>query len=265
MQIPILHGVYTNESPDYRVSYPRNLVPVPQDNGISKGYLRPSNGLVKFGDGIGVDRGGINWNDVCYRVMGSKLVKIGADGVSTIIGDVGNGGQVSLDYSFDYLAIASGKKLFLYDGSTLTQVTDPDLGIVLDVTWIDGYFMTTDGEFLVITELADPFSVNPLKYGSSEASPDEVKGLLKLRNEVYAFNRYTIEVFDNVGAANFPFQRVPGAQIERGAIGTHTACIFMETIAFLGSGLNEAPAIWLGNNSNSIKISTREIDQILAD
>mgnify|MGYP000601295104 FL=1 len=265
MKIPVLNGVYTDDSPDYRVSYPRNLVPVPQQNGISSGYLRPANGIVKDGDSVGIDRGGINWDNVCYRVMGTKLVSIDASGISTTIGDVGGSAQVSMDYSFDYLAIASNGNLFLYDGTTLTQNTDVDLGLVLDVVWIDGYFMTTDGEFLVVTELNDPFAVNPLKYGSSEASPDPVEGLLKLRNEVYAFNRYTIEIFDNIGGENFPFQRVAGAQIERGAIGTHTACIFMETIAFLGSGLNEAPAIWLGNNSNTIKVSTREIDHILAD
>ena len=265
MKVPVLNGVYTDESPDYRVSYPRNLIPIPQQNGISAGYLRPANGLIKFGDGVGADRGGISWNCVYYRVMGTKLVSIDQNGVSTIIGDVGGTSEVSFDYSFDYLAVASNNNLFLYDGTTLEQVTDADLGTVLDMVWIDGYFMTTDGEFLVITELNDPFSVNPLKYGSSEASPDPIKGLLRLRNEIYAFNRYTIEVFDNVGAENFPFQRVSGAQIERGAIGTHTACVFMETIAFLGSGINEAPAIWLGNNSNSIKISTREIDQIISE
>jgi hypothetical protein len=66
------------------------------------------------------------------------------------------------------------------------QVTDPDLGVVLDVVWVDGYFMTTDGEFLVVTELTDPTQVNPLKYGSSEVDPDPVVALLKLRNEVYA-------------------------------------------------------------------------------
>jgi hypothetical protein len=71
------------------------------------------------------------------------------------------------------------------------------------VVWVDGYFMTTDGEFLVITELNNPFAVDPLKYGSSEADPDPVKSLLKLRNEVYALNRHTIEVFDNTGRRAF--------------------------------------------------------------
>jgi hypothetical protein len=210
-----------------------------------------------------VNRGGINWNGTIYRVMGTKLVSIAADSTVTEIGDVGTGGRVTFDYGFTYLAIASGGRLYLYDGTTLTQVTDPDLGTVLDVVWVDGYYMTTDGEFLVVTDLDDPFAVNPLKYGSSEADPDPVEALLKLRNEIYALNRYTIEVFDNVGSTGFPFQRIPGAQIQKGCVGTHANCVFMEIIAFLGGGRNEAPGIYLGANGNAQKISTREIEEIL--
>ena len=44
-------------------------------------------------------------------------------------------------------------------------MTDLDLGVVLDFCWVDGYFMTTDGESLIVTELTDPMAVNPLKYG----------------------------------------------------------------------------------------------------
>ena len=264
MQIPILNGIFTDNGPDFRTSYPVNLVPVPKSNGISQGFLRPSDGIVANGTGPGTDRGGINWNGVCYRVMGSQFCSVAANGTVNVIADVGdNGLDVSMDYSFDLLAIASNDRLYYYDGTTVTQVTDPDLGVVIDVVWVDGYFMTTDGEFLVVTELNNPFAVNPLKYGSSEADPDPITGLLKLRNEVYALNRNTIEVFDNVGGDLFPFQRIEGAQIEKGSMGTHACCIYMETCAFLGSGWNEAPGVYLGVNANANKISTQEIDEIL--
>lgn len=265
VQIPILNGIYTDNGPDFRTSYPVNMVPVPKGNGISEGFLRPGDGIVANGTGPGIDRGGINWNGVCYRVMGSKLVTVSSTGAVSILGDVGNNGlQVTMDYSFDRLAIASNGNLFYWSPTIgLVQVTDPDLGLVLDVVWVDGYFMTTDGEFLVVTELSDPTQVNPLKYGSSEVDPDPVVALLKLRNEVYALNRNTIEVFDNVGGDLFPFQRINGAQIEKGVIGTHGCCIYMETVAFLGSGFNEAPGIYMGANANATKISTQEIDQIL--
>jgi hypothetical protein len=265
MQIGILNGIYTDSGPDLRTSYPVNLVPVPKQSGISNGFLRPANGVVANGTGPGIDRGGINWNGVCYRVMGTKLVTVANDGTVTTLGDVGGTSDnlVTFDYSFDRLAIASAGNLFYWNGTTLTQVTDPDLGTVLDVVWVDGYFMTTDGEFLVVTELSDPTQVNPLKYGSSEVDPDPVLALLKLSNEIYALNRNTIEVFDNVGGEFFPFQRIDGAQIQKGVVGTHACCVYVENIAFLGSGRNESPGIYLGANSQAQKISTQEIDQVL--
>jgi hypothetical protein len=264
MQIPILNGIYTDNGPDLRTSYPVNMMPVPKKSGISNGFLRPADGLVANGTGPGVDRGGINWNGICYRVMGTNLVTVASNGTVTVLGDVGGpvNTLVTMDYSFDRLAIASGGRLYYWNG-TLTQVTDPDLGVVLDVVWVDGYFMTTDGTSLVVTELADPTQVNPLKYGSSEVDPDPVVALLKLRNEVYALNRNTIEVFDNVGGDFFPFQRIDGAQITKGVIGTFACCVYMETVAFLGSGRNEEPGIYLGANANAPKISTQEIDQVL--
>jgi len=264
MQIPILNGIYTDGVSDFRTAYPRNMVPVPKQQGISQGYLRPAEGIIQFGEGEGVDRGGINWNGQCYRVLGTKLVLLGENGNVSGLADVGGTGQVTMDYSFDRLAIASSGNLFYWNGTTLTQVTDPDLGYVKDFVWVDGYFMTTDGEFLIVTELNDPLAVNPLKYGSSEADPDPVVGLIKLRNEIYALNRYTIEVFQNVGGEGFPFARIEGAAMQRGAIGTFAAAMFLENIAFLGGGRNEAPAVWIGSNSTTAKISTREIDQILA-
>jgi len=265
MQISILNGIYTDNGPDFRTSYPVNMVPVPKNSGISTGYLRPGDGLVANGSGPGIDRGGINWQGECYRVMGTKLVSVASNGAVTVLGDVGGpvNTLVTFDYSFDELAIASGGRLYYWDNSTLTQVTDPDLGLVLDVVWVDGYFMTTDGEFLIVTELSNPLDVNPLKYGSSEVDPDPVVALLKLRNEVYALNRNTIEVFDNTGGELFPFARIDGAQIQKGVVGTFACCVYIDRIAFLGSGRNESPSIYVGAAATTQKISTQEIDELL--
>jgi len=266
MQIPILNGIYADNTPELRTAYPVNMVPVPKKSGISNGFLRPGDGIVANGTGPGTDRGGINWDGICYRVMGTKLVTVARDGTVTVLGDVGGPANtlVTMDYSFDRLAIASGGKLFYWSSTLgLVQVTDPDLGVVLDVVWVDGYFMTTDGEFLIVTELSDPTQVNPLKYGSSEVDPDPVVALLKLRNEVYALNRNTIEVFDNVGGELFPFARIDGAQIQKGVIGTQACCVYIERIAFLGGGRNEAPGIYVGAAATTQKISTQEIDNLL--
>jgi hypothetical protein len=268
MEIPILNGVYVDADPRFRTLYPVNLAPVPVQTGISNSYLKPAEGMVAEAVGLGVDRGGINYDGICYRASGSKLITVGADNVVTVLGDIGGSTfdqHVRFDYSFDQLAIASNGNLFYWDGATLTQVTDVDLGTVVDMVWVDGYFMTTDGEFLVVTELNDPTQVNPLKYGASEIDPDPVVALLKLRNEVHALNRYTIEVFDNVGGDLFPFQRIPGAQIAKGCVGVKACCVFMEALAFVGSGRNEAPGVYLAASAQTVKISSQEIDTLLLD
>jgi len=265
MQIGILSGIYADGDPALRTSLPVNRIAVPKDSGVSQGYMRPADGITPFAVSSNICRGTIVWNGVLYVVNGGNLCTVSASGVETVIGSVGNDGQpVTLDYGFDDLAIASNGDLWLYNPTAgLRQNVDPDLGTVDDVLWVDGYFMTTDGTFLVVTELGDPLSVNPLKYGSSEADPDPVIAILKLRNEVAALNRHTIEFFDNIGGDLFPFQRIEGAQIEKGCIGKDACCVYVEAIAFLGSGFNEQPSVYIGANGNATKISTHEVDTLL--
>ena len=266
VQISILNGIYSDEGPDFRTSYPVNMMPVPKSNGISTGYLRPAPGIVSNGTAPGINRGGILWNGAVYRVMGDKLIRIATNGSFTSIGSVGSDGKpVTFDYSFDNLAIASAGNLWLYNATDgLRQNVDPDLGTVIDVLWVDGYFMTTDGQYLVVNDLNNPLSVNPLKYGSAEADPDPIVAIHKIRNEPAAINRYTIEYFDNTGGSLFPFQRIEGAQIQKGAVGTHAVCEYLDMLAFVGSGFNEAVSVFLGGNATATKIGTREVETILA-
>lgn len=265
MQWPIISGVYADEAPDFRTAIPKNLIPVPQPTGVSDGYLKTADGLTQNGTGEGFSRGGVVWRDVLYRVTGTKLVKVEPDGQTTVLGDVGGQGPVSMAYGFDYLAIASGNELFLYDADTdtLTRNSDRDRGLVKDVIWVDGYFFYHDGEFLVVTELGNPFQVKPDKYASSEVEPDPVIAVEKVRNEVYACNRTTIEVFTNVGGTGFPFTRVDGAQIRRGPVGTHAVCNYQNALAFVGSGEDEPDSVYLGANGTTLKLATPEIEERL--
>lgn len=269
MQLSIISGIYTDNGPDFRQAYPVNLEPVPVANGISGGYLRPSDGLIAQGTGPGIDRGGINWDGLLYRVMGTKLVSISDTNVVTVIGDVGGSTDlVIMDYSFDYLGIVSGGNIYFYDGTTLTQASyglvNPTLGPVIDFCFIDGRFMLTDGVRLWVTDVVDPFTIGQLAYQEPVADPDPVSSLLRLRNEVYAINRNTIEVYESITSnVPFPFSVIDGAQIQKGAIGVQGSCVFAEMIAFIGGGRNEAPAVYIGSAATARKISTQEVDDIL--
>lgn len=263
MQVPILSGIYADKTGAFRTYLPRNLIPVPKPQGISQGYLRPADGILSFGTGPGIDRGGARWNDVAYRVSGTKLVRVNSDGSVSILGDVGTGGPVSFDHSFDVLAVASGGRLYYWDGTALTQVTDADLGTVVDVLWTGGYFFTTDGTSLVVTELLDRTAVDPLKYGSAESDPDPVKAVGKLGDEVYALGRYSIQAFQNVGGTGFPFAVIESALVKRGVIGTHAWCEMLDTFCFVGGARNEPPSVYLMTPGSAQRVATAEIDTLL--
>lgn len=262
MQLSLVAGVTTNEAAEFELSYPVNLEPIIVNSKISNGQLRTAAGATPLLTGPGVDRGGIVWNGAHYRVMGTKLARVSTE--AAVIGDVGGSAPVGLDYSFDRLIIRSDGKLFYYDGTTLAQVTDPDLGTCLDALWVDGYTMSTDGKYVVVTELADPFEVKPLKYGSAEADPDPITGLIRARGEVYVIGRHTIQVMQNVGGSGFPFQVVPGATISHGCVSACAKVLFGNTFAFVGSGRGEALGVYVAGQGTANKISTRSVDDALA-
>jgi hypothetical protein len=267
MQIPILTGIYTDALADVRTSYPVNLQPVPKQTGLSSDFLRLADGVVQAGGDIpGIDRGGIEWNGIHYRVAGNSLIRVNANASTTTIGTVAGTEQVIFDYSFNELAVCAGGNMYFWNGATFTQAnyTTVTIGAVIDFCFVDGRYMLTDGERLFLTDIGNPLNINPFAFEEPVADPDPVTSLLRLRNEVYAVNRHTIEVYDNTGTAlPFPFSVIAGAQIQKGAVGVQACCVFTEAIAFLGSGRGEAPAVYIGENANAQKISTQDIDDII--
>lgn len=263
MQVSIVNSVVTNNAAEFELSYPLNLEPLIVKSGVSNGQLRMTDGTKPFGTGPGPIRASILWNNRAFAVMGTKLVEIRNDKTLVTIGDVGEG-PAGLDYSFDRLIIRSGPRLYYYDGTTLAQLTDQDLGQVVDALWFAGYTVATDGKFVIVTEINNPFEVKPTKYGSAEDDPDPITGLLKLRDEVHVLGTNTIQVFRNVGGVGFPFQTQIGATIPKGCVSASAKCLFGQSYAFVGGGRGEALGVYVAGSGEANKISTRTIDDALA-
>lgn len=264
MQIPLISGIEATEAADFSEVYPTNLEPVSIPNGISQGYLRTAYGATTISTGPGVSRGGTTWNGVHYRVMGTKLVSVDQYGTITILGDVGGIGAVSFARGFDRVAIRSGVNLFYWNGTTLTKVTDPDMGQCLDVAWLNGQFFTTDGTDILAADIDDPTNFTATRYGAAEADPDPITGLIVSRNEMYVGGGNTIEVQSYTGGANFPLSSNVGATIPRGIVGPMAKCLYSESFAFVGAGKNEQPGVYIQNGGSALKLSTRAIDKMLA-
>jgi hypothetical protein len=263
MQLPIQSGVALKDG-KFVTSLPINLEHSVIETGLAKGQLVTTRGAEPLGTGPGTDRGGIMWNGVHYRVMGQSLVTVAQDGTTTTLGTVGGFEPVRFTYSFDRLAVASGAHLFYWDGATLTEVTDPDLGAAYDVTWMNGYFITTDGEFVIVTELLDPTQIEGLKYGSAEIDPDPVTGVETLREELIVFGRHSVQFFQLTGGTGFPFANVRGATVPVGCVSAQAKCLTAGTVAFVGSGREEPLGVYAIDGGGAVRISTEEVDELLA-
>ncbi len=132
------------------------------------------------------------------------------------------------------------------------------------MTWIYGYFVTTYGTSFVVTELNDPTSVDPLKYGSAESDPDEVTGVDVLREELVVLGNDSIQFQQNVGGNGYPFANVKGAMIPVGCVSANAKCHVAGTIAFVGSGREEPLGVYLIAQGGAVRISDEEIDAMLA-
>lgn len=274
-EVSVLSGLAADERGDLRSTYPINLIPVPYENELSRGYLRPAEGIVEQAAGTapGADRGGHVWLGAAYRALGGSLCTVAADGTITTLGAIAaDTKRAQFDHGFEELCVVSGGSAYLSVGGSPVQITDPDLGTVIDVAFVDSYFVFTDGTSLIVSELLDHASIDPLKYGSAEQDPDKIVAVLKVRNEPVAVGRYTLEFFTNVGGEGFPFQRVDGALVKKGAIGTDACCVHAteagEAVAFVGSGKGgdgqgEPPSVYVGGNAQVTRIATQEIDTIL--
>ncbi len=266
--ITLVKGDKVSSGTDYRDALPVNMYAVPRDILGAKGYMFSHEGLSSFGVGAGIDRAGY-WNErlgIHYRVSGQELISVSTDGSTSSLGAISGSKRASMSHSFNTQAIVADGKMWLHDGAVLTEVTDSDLGKPIDITWIDGYYFLTDGEFIYHTNLLDESAIDPLKFATSEFSPDPTLAVdTTSDNQVIVFNRFSTEWFTNKATENFAFQRIQGKSVKAGIVGTHCETELDGTFFILGGGREESPSIHFISSGTYTSIATREVDQVISE
>ena len=265
--INLIKGDSIGDETDYRDSLPVNMTAVDKPIFGSQGYMIQYPGLTKFGDGIGIDRGGI-WNERLtrhLRVSGGRFIEVSQYGAVNDLGPITGNDTASLPYSFNTQAIVAGGNYYLYDPvNGLRQVTDPDVGNPIDCVWIDGFYCFTDGEFLYHTLASDESAIAPLDFAVSEFSPDPCLGCGKTQdNKWIAFNRYTTEYFRNDASADFSFVRVAQRALSIGIVGTHAKTEASGSWYILGGRKEQAVSVHVLGVGSSVKVATREVDKVI--
>lgn len=282
IELPIANGFYEDDSKPISAQECINFIPqVPQTTGLSQAQLIGTPGISQFATaGSNASRGRHVMDEIAYSVNGTTLYRINSDGTTTSLGTIVGSGTVSMaDNGLQLMIVVPGSTAYVYTASTgvLAAVTDTDFTTTLgpsdQVIHSDGYFIHFNNSSAAASgrpiffksALNDGLSYDALDFGTAEADPDAITGIHEFNNNVYVGGGKTMEPFRNVGGTGFPYQRIPGAIIQKGIKARFTLVDFDNTFVFLGGGENEKPSIWKMVGNSPVKIATQAIESIIQD
>lgn len=268
--LPLPLGSYLSEVLPLSAQRVINWIPVVSESqALSSNILLQRNGLSTFSNASGVGRGQHVMASVGFSVNGSSLFTTSSVGVTTKLGTVtGTKRVVMADNGTTLVIVVPGGDTFVWDGTDLNQITDPDFQVSDTVEFYRGFFVftTSDGKQLFVSNLNQPLTFDALDFGSAEGDPDRIVTQILNHDELTILGSETSEVFKLVGGAGFPLAIIPGAFGQKGAHSKYGAIAFDNTFLFIGGGENEKTAVWRKtSSSSSVKISDNAIDTLIQE
>lgn len=188
--------------------------------------------------GNGPIRGGTVVNGVAYAVSGPELYMIGSTREALRLGEIGGSDLVSMAGDGTNIAVAAEGRLYIYNGSSVSPVSDPDFPGAMWVGFLDGFIpiIEPDSGRIWINETPYvPTNWNALDFVTAEGAPDDLLWAVISHRELYAFGRETIEVLYNSGDADSPLKRTDSGFIEVGIMSSYAAAKTDNGIYFLGN------------------------------
>lgn len=284
--IPIALGFYKDDSLAISARDCVNLRPhVPEGLTITDGSLVGTFGIADaaFTDVNAFNRGGIEMGGIPYFVCGASLYSVtftaDAFGVRTYTANNVSGAEsisgsalVSMSQNGDQICIVAPDfnnqfNAWIYTvAGGLVQVSDVDFdGPALGVDFQDGYFIFPKAESnkWFVSDLRDGLAYNALDFASAESDPDNLVAIAPLNGLIYVFGSRTLEPYQNVGGAGFPYERISSGIQQKGCLSAKTLIEVNGSLVWIGSGEYEQPGIYTTNGGLPQKISPSSVDSLI--
>jgi len=133
-----------------------------------------------------------------------------------------------------------------------------------DADYIDGYVVAVqpNSQTFYISELQDATRYDPLDIAVENDAPDTIVGVRIIHRDVFIFGKSRILVWNDTGAAGFPFSRNTSATIEVGRMGRATISKLNNTLFWIGRDQRGSIQAWKMNGYNPQRISTPTIEAL---
>lgn len=203
-----------------------------------------------------------------YVVWGDGLYEINSSFAGVRVGTLGTAsGAVSITDNGTSLYICDGASRYYYTWATGT------------FAWIgDGAFAGGDrcdaiDNFIIYTKVgsnqwgatsAGLVTSNPLSFGRKDSAPDNIVSCIVNKREIFILGETTSEVWVDAGLFPFPFQKLPGTNMQHGCAAKNSVARLGETFAFLAKDDRGQGVVVQMNGYLPVRISTHAVEKDLA-
>ncbi len=224
--INIAGGTYRHKSRPLTKQLTRNFWAQVQGTQKSRSdyILQSFYGLKLFKNQAGLaDRGMLANQDKLYKITDTTLFEVDILGNHTTLGTIPGSYRCTMRALGSQIIIVNGSGLeFVWDGTTLTQNTSPNIGLPRGVAVLNSQAITDNGsgQSWDVSNVGTPLTINGINNAAAESSSDELLIPYAWRDTAYFMGRESIELWYNSGQGNPPFDKIQGAaqQIGLGAI-----------------------------------------------
>lgn len=155
-------------------------------------------GLVEFADcANGGIRGFCELHDDLIAVSGDTLFTVDADGNETAIGAVSGYEPVVMASNGAQVAVVSDATSYVFDGTTLTAINDPDFVRAYSVDFLRQtmVFSKFDSGVFFTSEIADAEAYDALDKATAEFKPDKLLRVFSVGNSVLMLGEKSVEEY----------------------------------------------------------------------
>lgn len=200
-----------------------------------------------------------------WVVSGTRLYRVDSNKGSVNIGDIGLPGRIDIDNNTTTIVVVNSPRAYYYDTSTDTfgQITDPDFTTrgATDVEFLDNFllFVEPDSGRFFGSDVGTATSFDSLNFATAEGSPDKLLGIKVDHRQVLLFGEKSVEIWELIGGAGFPFARAANGYIEQGCLNGRTATKIDNSVIWLADDYT----IRRLEGITPVKVSQQGIEQAL--
>lgn len=236
-------------------------------------YIKPIPGFAVFAAlvpdvGSGVRSLYTASNGIMYAIAGNTLFELTSNGTSINRGNINtSSGQISMADNGLQLMISEESAGWTYTFLTNALAAVPTFPGGGPVIYQGSYFLTiaVDSQKFYVSNLLNGNTWDSLDFSSADSSPDNLISIIRNGNDVWLMGEASTEVWYNTGNADFPYEKIQGAESEIGCVSKYGVAQINDHIIWVGANGEGKGQIWMSNGYTPQRISTYAVEFSLSE